>query len=858
MTSPGDAAGTMPAAAPSPPGPTPQELAARGEAPVLPSHVRMVGARVHVAAVAGGSLGPAGGHQQAGGNGGAAPQKKSRSQLKRERTQSRHSTAELCTPFAGGRCSFGDRCRLNHDVEAFLAAKAPELPGRCPFDAAGACPFGITCRWASKHCQPDELVQRFILDKTEQREGGSGEQGVAHVAAGRQEAGAEQARAEGRREEGAEQARAAEPGLGEQRQGPGQAAAEAQEAQPQAAAAAGAGAGAAGSGGSDQGWWRFDGTVPSQVLELPVAPALREPVNTLTKELQSRLRKGQYDFSEADAVLASMGVRVHRPGKGQQQQQRGQQHGGGQQAAAVGQANGSEAGGEGDGAAAGDAGAPAAKRPRLEGQPAPAEPMEEESSGAAPRSDAAFLGALGVPAGAPGTPPGPAPGAAPRGAAPAGPPAPAPSGAGAPAAAEGGVDGYVEARAHPREKKVIDFSGKLYLAPLTTVGNLPFRRRAVPRRKQAPVPGAGAGGGGICKSLGADITCGEMALATNLLQGQTSEWALLKRHPEEDCFGVQVCGGFPDSMARCAQLIQDKCEADFVDINFGCPIDVICGKGAGSACLLKPARMEQIGYTDGDDIAHKLIPQAAGWGAAAITLHGRTREQRYSKLADWPYIQRCAAAAAGTGLQLVGNGDVFSWEDHHRQLEAAGSGLATTYIARGAIMKPWIFTEIKERRHWDISAGERFDIFKRFCSTGLEHWGSDSRGVETTRREGGSLAWGDPEAAGSRARPFPWQRAARGPLRPLRFLLEWLSFTHRYIPVGLLEVLPQRLHWRPPAFVGRSDLETLLASDNPGDWVRISEMLLGPAAPGFVFAPKHRANSYAQRGERYQDRDAQY
>lgn len=81
---------------------------------------------------------------------------------------------------------------------------------------------------------------------------------------------------------------------------------------------------------------------------------------------------------------------------------------------------------------------------------------------------------------------------------------------------------------------------------------------------------------------------------------------------------------------------------------------------------------------------------------------------------------------------------------------------------------------------------------KLYSSHGLEHWGSDSQGVENTRR----------------------------------FLLEWMSFLHRYVPVGLMEVAPQRLNWRIPKYYGRSDLETLLGSEDPNDWVKISTMLL--------------------------------
>jgi tRNA-dihydrouridine synthase 3 len=107
---------------------------------------------------------------------------------------------------------------------------------------------------------------------------------------------------------------------------------------------------------------------------------------------------------------------------------------------------------------------------------------------------------------------------------------------------------------------------------------------------------------------------------------------------------------------------------------------------------------------------------------------------RYTKAADWGYISKSATAqvADHPRLLVIGNGDVYNfeqWEEHltHPEVE-------TCMLARGALVKPWLPTEIKERRHWDISAGERFDILKDFVNHGLEHWGSDQRGVNTTRR----------------------------------------------------------------------------------------------------------------------------
>ncbi|CAB3249774.1 unnamed protein product [Arctia plantaginis] len=357
----------------------------------------------------------------------------------------------------------------------------------------------------------------------------------------------------------------------------------------------------------------------------------------------------------------------------------------------------------------------------------------------------------------------------------------------------------------PREKKKIDWQDKLYLSPLTTVGNLPFRR--------------------ICKQFGADITCGEMALCESLLKGLKQEWALVKRHESEDLFGAQICGTNIYQITKVSQLLQENTELDFIDLNLGCPIDLIYKKGGGSGMMHRLSTLEasvicaskllsipftvkmRTGVYQDKKITHTIVPKMADWGASLITIHGRSREARYTRSSDWEYIETCAKAAAP--CPVYGNGDILSYDDYVSRRNIAPT-VQGVMIGRGALIKPWIFTEIKEQKVWDISSSERFDILKKYTNYGLEHWGSDIQGVENTRR----------------------------------FLLEWLSFLYRYVPVGLLEKPPQKINERPPTYFGRDDLETLMASGNCSDWIKISEMLLGPVPDGFIFLPKHKANSY--------------
>jgi len=240
------------------------------------------------------------------------------------------------------------------------------------------------------------------------------------------------------------------------------------------------------------------------------------------------------------------------------------------------------------------------------------------------------------------------------------------------------------------------FDDVLVLAPLTVGGNLPFRRLTV--------------------ELGADVTVGEMAVVRKLLSGSPSEFALLKSHPDERLFGVQLADRNPETLAEGASLAESR-GARFVDLNCGCPIHEITRRGLGASLLRKPSKVGRLveamkkavgvpvtvklrsGWKEGKENVSEVARVCEESGADAITLHGRTREQRYNRAADWDLIGRVAAER---GIPVIGNGDILTPYEARERM--ARSGVRSVMLARGALIKPWIFRELREGRVWDPTA----------------------------------------------------------------------------------------------------------------------------------------------------------
>lgn len=234
----------------------------------------------------------------------------------------------------------------------------------------------------------------------------------------------------------------------------------------------------------------------------------------------------------------------------------------------------------------------------------------------------------------------------------------------------------------------VELSNRYILAPMAGVTDLPFRL--------------------LCREQGAGLLCMEMISAKAIQYQNKNTESLLEIHPDEPPVSLQLFGSEPDIISEVAKRIEER-PFSILDINMGCPVPKVVRNGEGSALMKNPKLVYElvsatvkaikkpvtVKIRKGFDDEHinaveiaKIIEEA---GAAAVAVHGRTREQYYSGKADWEIIRQVKEAVS---IPVIGNGDVTSGEKAIAMREQTGCD--GVMIARGAQGNPWIFSELLE------------------------------------------------------------------------------------------------------------------------------------------------------------------
>ncbi|MBO4955507.1 MAG: tRNA dihydrouridine synthase DusB [Muribaculaceae bacterium] len=255
----------------------------------------------------------------------------------------------------------------------------------------------------------------------------------------------------------------------------------------------------------------------------------------------------------------------------------------------------------------------------------------------------------------------------------------------------------------------------------------------------------------ICKEQGADMTFSEFVSADALIRNIASTTRKLNINPAERPTAIQIYGREPEPMAQAA-MIAEQADPDVIDINFGCPVKKVAGKGAGAGLLRdvpkmlaitravvdavkKPVTVKtRLGWDCNSKIIVELAEQLQDCGIQAITVHGRTRSQMYTGTADWDTI---SAVKANPRLKIpvIGNGDITSAEDIRLAFDRYG--VDGVMVGRASIGAPWIFRTLTAAARGDVveepTVAEKFALLRRQITESI-HRIDSYRGILHIRR----------------------------------------------------------------------------------------------------------------------------